>query len=264
MAQDAVGSLSTSQPRLRLALNDVVRLRLVSGVVLLAAYELLARSGLLYSGVVPSLVDIGSALIDVLANPEFYSHLGVTAFEVALGFAIGGISGLIVGICFGLWNFLGRTFEPWIHNLASTPKIIFLPIMFLLFGVGIGSKVAMGAIASFFPVAISIYSAMRLVRPVYIHVMESFNASRLQTVILVYLPSLVAPALASMRIAFSVAIVSTLLAEIKMARAGIGYIIIQDYNFFRIPEMYAVLIVIFALSWIVNMGIGRLALRYHS
>jgi NitT/TauT family transport system permease protein len=239
-------------------MSEVLRIRLLTAIGLLVAYEALAQSGLLYKGVIPSLLAIGKSLVLVLANGEFYGHLGLTIFEMAVGFSIGTCTGLTLGIAFGLWRMLGETLDPWVHYLAPAPKIIFLPVLVLAFGAGVGSKIAMGSISSFFPVVVATYAGMRLVRPVLIRVATSYQASTWQIVRYVYLPSLVAPVIGAMRIGLGATIIGTLLAEIKMSRAGLGYLIIQDYNFFRIPEMYALLVIIFALAWLANSGMEHL------
>jgi ABC-type nitrate/sulfonate/bicarbonate transport system permease component len=245
-------------PRL---LGDVAWIRLITAAVLLCGYESVARSGWLFDGVVPPLGAILGALIRITIDPTLYPNLAVTIWEVFAGFAIGSAAGLAVGIAFGVWSFAGRIFEPWIHYLAPTPKIIFLPILVLLFGVETGSKMAMGAISCFFPVAVAVCSGMRQVRPVFLRVMRSLDASTWQTIRMVYLPSLVAPALAGMRIGLGAAIIGTLLAEMKLSRAGLGHLIIQAYNFFKVADMYALLILVFALAWAANAGMEAIARR---
>lgn len=241
--------------------SEVTRVRVITAVVLLATYEIVARSGVLFDGVVPPLESIAAALIKLLLDPTLYPNLLVTLVEVFFGFLIGSAAGLAIGIAFGIWNTVGRIFEPWIYYLAPTPKIIFLPMLVLLFGVETGSKTAMGTLSCFFPVAVAVCAGMRQTRPVLIRVMHSFNASTWQMIRLLYLPSLVAPALSGMRIGLGAAIIGTLLAEMKLSRAGLGYLIIQAYNFFRIPDMYALLIVVFALAWAANAGMEAAAKR---
>lgn len=255
-----MAEILVSTPARRLPLryfSDVTRVRVITAVALLAVYEIVARSGALFDGVVPPLESIVTALTRLLLDPALYPNLLVTLFEVLFGFLIGSAAGLAVGI----WNTVGRIFEPWIYYLAPTPKIIFLPILVLLFGVETGSKTAMGTLSCFFPVAVAVCAGMRQTRPVLIRVMHSFNASTWQMIKLLYLPSLVAPALSGMRIGLGAAIIGTLLAEMKLSRAGLGYLIIQAYNFFRIPDMYALLIVVFALAWAANAGMEAVAKR---
>jgi ABC-type nitrate/sulfonate/bicarbonate transport system permease component len=162
----------------------------------------------------------------------------------------------------GLRRFLAAVLEPYINYAAATPKIIFLPIMMVMFGVGAGSKVAMAAISAFFPVAVSVYRGTLLVNPVLIRVARSFKASQWRIVRSVYLPSLVPPLMTGLRLGLGVAIVGTLLAEIKLSNKGLGYVVIQHYNFFRTADMYAVLIIIFVIAVGINAIMDRLAARF--
>src|SRR3546814_3895199 len=90
--------------------------------------------------------------------------------ELLAAFALGTLAGIAVGISFGLWRLLGEVLDPWVHYLAPTPKIVFLPIVVLFFGTGMGSKIAMGTVSAFFPVAVATFAAMRFVRPVFLKV----------------------------------------------------------------------------------------------
>jgi ABC-type nitrate/sulfonate/bicarbonate transport system permease component len=233
----------------------LTRLAIVAGV--LACWEALARSGLLYRDVVPSLVLILREFGQLFVEPSFYANLGVTVGEVLFAIAIGGVAGIAVGILLGRSRFLQRAYEPLLHYLGPTPKIIFFPIMIMWFGVGPGSKVAMGALSSFFPVAISVAAAMREIDAVLIRVGLSFRLNNAQMVSKIYLPAMRAPVINGIRIGLGVAIIGTLLAETKLANQGLGYAVIQTYATFNMPRMYALLIVVFLLAVGVNTVLGR-------
>jgi ABC-type nitrate/sulfonate/bicarbonate transport system permease component len=171
--------------------------------------------------------------------------------------AIGGITGLAVGIALGANRFLSRAFEALLLYLGPTPKIIFFPVLIMWFGVGSGSKIAMGAISCFFPVAISAAAGMRAIEPVLIRVGRSFRASTWQMVTRIYLPAMRAPIVNGIRLGLGVAIIGTLLAETKLSNRGLGYLVIQAYSLFDMPKMYALLIVLFALAIGANALIDR-------
>src|SRR5262249_18274671 len=160
-----------------LPLSPVTGLRIVIIVAVLAAWEALAASGLLYRDVVPSLGAIGKALYATLSDPTFYFHLGTTAYEIGIAMVIGGLTGLAVGIVLGGRKFMARAYEAYLYYLGPCPKIIFFPIMIMWFGVGPGSKVAMGAISCFFPVALNVAGGMREIDKVLIRVGRSFRAN---------------------------------------------------------------------------------------
>jgi NitT/TauT family transport system permease protein len=240
------------------AVSQVTLVRIAIVVAILVTWEAVAASGLLFRDVVPSLAVIGRALAELLADKTYYWHLGVTAGEIVIALLIGGSSGLAVGILLGSNKLLGRAYEAYLYYLGPTPKIIFFPVMIMWFGVGPGSKVAMGTISCFFPVALSAAAGMRQINPILIRVGRSFRASTWQMVTKIYLPAMRHPILNGVRLGLGVAIIGTLLAETKLSNRGIGFLIINAYSTFNMPRMYALLIVLFVLSIGVNALVGRL------
>jgi ABC-type nitrate/sulfonate/bicarbonate transport system permease component len=234
----------------------LVRSAIIAG--LLVTWEVVARSGLLFRDVVPSLVALVGALLHLVTDPVFYRNLGVTLGEISSALAIGGLSGLTVGLLIGESRFLSKAYEPFIYYLGPTPKIIFFPVMLLWFGVGSGSKIAMGAISCFFPIAINAASAMRQIDAVLIRVGRSFRASPRQMLTKIYLPAMRRPIINGIRLGLGVAIIGTLLAETKLSNQGLGYLVIQTYTTFNMPRMYALLIALFVLSIGANALIARL------
>ena len=234
----------------------LVRIGIIAGV--LVFWELIARSGLLYRDVVPSLIAIGKALFAMLGDSSFYVNLGTTAYEIAIAMLIGGLSGLAVGILLGGSAFMARAYEAYLYYLGPCPKIIFFPIMIMWFGVGPGSKIAMGAISCFFPVALNAAGGMREIDRVLIRVGRSFRASTWQMITKIYLPAMRHPVINGVRLGLGVALIGTLLAETKLSNRGIGFLVIQAYSLFNMPQMYALLIILFVIAIGANTLIGRI------
>ena len=239
-------------------LRPVTLLRIALIVGVLALWQAIAESGLLYRDVVPSLLAIGGALIETLADPGFYFHLYTTSYEIALAMLFGGVSGLVVGLLLGGSPLLSKAYEVYLYYLGPCPKIIFFPLMILWFGIGPGSKTAMGAISCFFPIALNAAGGMREIDAVLIRVGQSFRASTWQMVTKIYLPAMRYPVINGVRLGLGVALIGTLLAETKLSNRGMGFLVIQAYDFFRMPEMYALLIILFVIAIGANALIGRL------
>jgi ABC-type nitrate/sulfonate/bicarbonate transport system permease component len=239
------------------AVSPVTLLRVAIILGVLAVWEFLSHSGWLYRDVVPSLLSIGRALFDLLSSGEYYFNLGVTAGEIAIALTIGGLSGLAVGILLGANRFLSKAFESYLYYLGPTPKIIFFPIMIMYFGVGPESKIALGTLSCFFPVALSAAAGMRQIDKVLIRVGDSFRATTAQMVWKIYLPAMRHPIINGVRLGLGVALIGTLLAETKLSNKGIGFLIINAYSTFDMPRMYAMLIVLFVLAIGANALVGR-------
>jgi len=253
MAGDAL----TAAPPMRWFANPIARVRIAIVALALIAWEALAASGLVVHDVVPSLGKIASALWRLLSTAPLYANLGTTLYEIGVSLVIGGVAGVAVGLVLGGNRFLGRAFEPYLHYLGPTPKIIFFPIMIMWFGVGGGSKIAMGALSCFFPVALSTAVGMRQIEPVLVRVGQSFRASTAQMVAKIYLPAMRPAMLTGLRLGMGVAIIGVLLAETRLSNRGLGYLVIQRYTNFDMPGMYALLIVVFLLAILANTLLSR-------
>jgi NitT/TauT family transport system permease protein len=264
-------------------LGPVAWLRICIVVILVAIWEAVAYSGLLLVNVVPSLAVIGHSMLELLAHPDlkwpvnlgfggarftgefwipaFYWHLYVTMGEIAAALLIGGLAGLVTGLLLGANPFLSKAFERFLYYLGPTPKIVFFPIMIMWFGVGPESKVAMGTLSCFFPIVLSVASGMRQIEAVFIRVGRSFRLNTWQMVTKIYLPAMREPIVNGVRLGMGVAIVGTLLAETKLSNKGIGFTIIDAYNTFDMPRMYAILTVLFVLAIGANALVGRASRR---
>jgi NitT/TauT family transport system permease protein len=237
------------------------RLQLATLVGFLAIWETIAASGLLYRGVVPSVTAIVASLAAMLGQASFWTNFSVTASEIGLALMIGGGLGLVAGLILGGNRFIGAAYSPFVIYLASTPKVILLPIIYLMFGIGPASKIVVGSIACFMPMALSAASGMRQINPTLIRVGWSFNLTRLQMIQNIYLPAMVAPIASGLRIAVGSAIVVCLVAEIKFSSVGLGQIVIDSFNRSRFAEVYAALIIITTLAVLGNSLVDRLAHR---
>jgi NitT/TauT family transport system permease protein len=247
----------TRAPEAKPWLTPVTLLRVALILFVLVFWELISRSGWLYRDVVPSLLRIGAALYDLLSRGDYYFNLGVTAGEIGFALLIGGTSGIVVGLVLGANRFLAKAYEPVLYYLGPTPKIIFFPVMIMWFGLGSESKVALGTLSCFFPVALSVAAGMRQIDKVLIRVGHSFRAGILQMVTKIYLPAMRHPIINGVRLGFGFALIGTLLAETKLSNKGIGFLIINAYSTFDMPRMYANLIVLFVLAIGANALIGR-------
>ena len=145
--------------------TSVARIRIVTVIAILAAWEvfsLLGAIGVFYGDVIPSSWKIAVAIGQELVSAGFYHDLFITFAEHIVGFIVGSIVALWVGIAMGVNPLLRGALEPYLNAIGSTPKIIFLPILFLMFGTGIESKMAKGALSAFFPVVFTTSLGMLL------------------------------------------------------------------------------------------------------
>lgn len=232
--------------------GQVLGLQLMLALGFIIVWEAVAWSGLLFRDVVPSLLTVAGELVRLPLSAEFWSNLGVTAFEVGAALLIGGTVGIVVGIAFGASPWTSKAFEPYVAYVAPVPKIILFPVLLMMFGIGGGSKVAMGAASCFFPIALNTAAGVRMIDRVFLRVGRSFRVGPVDMVFKIYLPAARPALINGLRIGFGVSVIGVLLAETKISSAGIGFMINQAYSQFNMPRMYALLVTVFVLSALIN------------
>ena len=123
-------------------------------VVVLVAWQLFGGAGML-----PRYLSTPSAIVEGLwemaATGELLAALAASLYRVTAGFILGTGAGVLVGLAAGVVPAVRHFFDPLVSFLYSIPKIAFLPIFLLLFGLGHGSKIAIIAVSCFFPVFIA-------------------------------------------------------------------------------------------------------------
>jgi ABC-type nitrate/sulfonate/bicarbonate transport system permease component len=236
----------------------ILLIRVLTILALFCLWEALRLSGLFYEGVLPSTLAVVSAIGRELADGSFYLDLGITMLETLVGFCFGSLIGIAAAVGLGANTYARKMIEPYIVAIGGTPKIIFLPILFLIFGLGIESKMAKAAMSAFFPVVLSCTSGIVQIPRVLLRVGRSFDLTRWQMIQKIYLPAMANPLMTGLRLGIAMAIIGVLAAEVAYANAGLGFRLMRDADQFRIPSVYAIIILIFSVSSAINFAISKL------
>ena len=225
---------------------------------IIAVWELIGTTGILFPELFPSVLAIVASLWNYLTTPLILPHLKASLYEVGGALALAVIGGVPLGILFGSRQSWHRVAEPLILYAAVVPKIVIFPIFILFLGIDVHSKLAVGAIAAFFPISLLTIAGMRDVKKVYVDVARTIGASAWQIATRVYLPAIAGQVFTGIRIGMGAAVTGALLAETKIAKAGLGFMIVEYYGQFRIADMYALLMFIFILAALANAAMKYL------
>jgi NitT/TauT family transport system permease protein len=241
--------------------NEIGRPRLASKTVVRGLQALLLGGAALFFFFLsrffpffPSPLRVFAAAAALFSAGEIYPHLLVTLYETAVGFLIGIILGVWIGLVLGVSRYLAEVFEPIILSAYAVPKIIFLPVLLMIFGVGLSSKIANTTLHAVFPIILNTLVGIREVNRILVKTARSMNASRGQIFRKVYFPSMVLPVFAGMRIALGFGFLGALLAELFEAKTGLGFLVAHFYNTAQIANMLAVILFVFVLTMSINAG----------
>ena len=221
-------------------------------------WEIIGRAGFLFPELFPSFLDILQSFWVYLTTPVVLPHLKASGYEVGGALALAVLLGVPLGILWGSRQSWLEVVEPLILYAAVVPKIVIFPVFILFLGIDVHSKLALGAIAAFFPISLLTMAGMREVKKVYVEVARTVGATPYQIATRVYLPAIAGQVFTGIRIGLGAAVTGALLAETKIAKAGLGFLIVEYYNQFRIADMYSLLLFIFVLAALINWGMKAL------
>lgn len=220
---------------------------------LLAAWQHAATSGANSPLLLPPPGAVWSALADVVSRGEFLGDLTVSLHELGLAFALAAVSGLAIGYACSRTRFRIRVFDPLLSALYAIPTVLFFPLFVLFFGIGEGSKIAMGASIAFFPVALNTMAGFGTIDPVLVRAARAMGAQPFALFRFVLLPAAFPLVLAGLRIGCILAFLAILGTESITAVAGLGYRIVTLADALDIARMYAYVAIAIAAAGALNL-----------
>jgi NitT/TauT family transport system permease protein len=220
----------------------------------------------LRSYILPLPGDVLKALWAGLAVPitdktGFYLPLWVTLSNSALGFLLGSAFGLLLGSLMAEFRPIEVAVMPYAFALQSLPKVAIAPLIVIWFGFGNGSKVVIAALLTFFPMLVNSFTGLRATEPERIDLMRTLSASRLETYLMVKLPSAAPYVFAGLDMGAVYALLGTIVAEFLGAQAGMGVTITQLQSVSDVAGVFACLIVLGATGIVLHLGMRALERR---
>uniref|UniRef100_A0A9E8A3T6 ABC transporter permease n=1 Tax=Bosea sp. NBC_00436 TaxID=2969620 RepID=A0A9E8A3T6_9HYPH len=201
--------------------------------------------------------------IEGTSEGPLWLHLYVTMEEAMLGFVIGSAAGIVVGIALGRNRMLSDIFSIYIKVFNSIPRVVLAPIFIMVFGLGIGSKVALAFIMVFFVVFANAFQGVREADRNLMANAQILGARGWQLTRSVVIPSAMSWIFASLHVSFGFAIIGAIVGEFVGSRHGIGLLINIAKGTFDSAGMYAAIVVIMivalAAEYLMTWVEGRLA-----
>lgn len=205
-----------------------------------------------------------AALYEVAADGELLQAVSISLYRVIFGFALGTGAGTLVGLAAGLVPAVRHFFDPLVSFLYAVPKIAFLPIFLLLFGLGHESKIAITAFSCFFPVFIASRHAALSVGKHLVWAARNMGAPRSTIFFRVFIPAAAPQLFSGARIGLANAFVILFAAELIGSRGGLGVLISEGEDAARFDLMFAGIVTFAMLGFAADrilMAIRRRVLR---
>ena len=245
-----------------LAGRSVLQLLVPAGLLLLWWRTSADSTSYLY----PPAREVIESLREEWLADRFSSDILPSLRRFGEGFVLAAVIGVVAGTLIGLVPRLQRATQPVTELVRSIPPPLLFPFALVVFGIGDGSKVALIALGSVWPVLLNTVDGVRGVDPQVLDVARSFRIGRWREVTRVVLPAASPKIVAGLRIALSVALLLMVVSEMRGGTDGIGFRIRSAERTFDTAASYAGVIVIGAIGLVANLVFvvieGRL-MRWH-
>jgi NitT/TauT family transport system permease protein len=224
-------------------------------VVVLAAWELAARSGQWSKLLFPSLVSIGGEFILFFSKHESFVEVWTSLYRAIGGFGLAALIGVTLGLLMGRSKTAAAILDPFFSGTYAVPKLALFPIFIFVFGIGSLSKVALVFLECLYPIVIMSYQGARSVNKVLLWSAQNMGASRAAALRRVVVPATAPFIFAGFRIAVPVAMIVVVITEMVSSADGLGYLVMYSMSSLRTDRMLAVVVVIAILGWLLDKAL---------
>lgn len=236
---------------------------MVGFVVVLPLWEAVVRLGLIKRVTLssPSLI-LEAAWEDLFVNGILWPHIAQSSQQFFLGLGLALLTGVPLGLALGLFRRLNYFLDPWLSAIYATPTIALVPLIVLVLGLGIASKIFIVWLEAIFVIVVTTMVGVHAAEARYLDLAKSFQASRWFTFRSVIVPSSFPYILTALRLGVTRSLVGVVVAEFFAANKGLGFFINFSGTTLRTDRVMLGVILLGLLGVVLGEGIRRIERRY--
>ena len=220
----------------------------------LVAWELLPRTmtmpdGRPISNLVPPLSAVAVSFWDMVTNRGFLGDVADSMGKFFLGLGIAIVTAIPIGTLMG-WNIsIRKRVLPLFQLLSPIPPPAWVPLTIIIFGVGLPMQTFLIFLGAFYPILFNTYQAVKDTDPRYLASARIFGASELTLILRVYFWHAIGAIIMSVKTGVAIGLVMLVIAEMYGGRTGIGYVLNEAKDYFRIPQMVVCMVTLGLIGW---------------
>jgi NitT/TauT family transport system permease protein len=183
-----------------------------------------------HTQVFPSPVEVEKGLVELLRKNLLWSYIADSLRRVAIGFGLAAALGIPLGLTLGWYPAANQVVNPVVQLVRPISPIAWIPIAILLFGVGDRAAIFLIFLGAFFPIVVTCVNAVSAVPSMFRQAGRNFGLTPPQLLARVVFPAAFPSILVGLRIAFGVAWLVVVAAEMIAVTSGLGYLVIDSRN----------------------------------
>lgn len=230
-------------------------------IVFILIWEVCARLEIFNPVFFPPFSKVVKALYGLAASGELWKHCSISLMRSLSGFTLGMLVAIPLGLIIGWFRKAEVFLYPLLQVFRNMPTLALLPVFVMFFGIGEFSKTMVILWGVLWATLLNTIAGVRNVDPQLIKAARSMGVGSLRLFGTVVLPASLPYIFAGMRISATVSILILIAAEMMGASKGLGYALFFYQSNFKIPEMYAVLIVMAVFGVTLNYTLEKVEKR---
>lgn len=233
-------------------------------VALLLLWEGVVAAGIvdpLYISSPSRVVSVGAAMF---GSGVIWPHIRVSATEFLIGYFNAILVGVVLGVLTGWYRRMNYILGPFIDVLNAVPRITFLPLLILWFGIGMQSKIAVVFLGAVIPITIATQAGVRANEARLVRVARSFGASEWKLMTSIVLPGTVPFLFAGLKYGAGRALLGVVVGEIYASTAGVGHMIAEAGNLFDTDTVFLGVFLFMAIGILVSAVLNRIERHFDS
>lgn len=221
-------------------------------MALIGLVEWLVGSGRLNAALVPPPSKVAATLAGIVQSGAFLQPLAETLKIFFMAYIGASALAIAVGLAMGRYPAVHDLLDPLVEMLRPLPKPALLPPLILFLGLGDPMKLTLIGLGVFFPVLINTVQGVRGTDPVMVDVARTFGYGRAGLMFKVILPAALPMILSGLRISLGLGLILVVIAEMLAGTGGVGYLILDMQRAFKVPQMYAWIVILAVLGFVLN------------
>jgi ABC-type nitrate/sulfonate/bicarbonate transport system permease component len=230
----------------------------------LVLWELLAKTGLIDPEFTSLPTQVVPLMVAQLGDPSVLSALAGSGRSILASFVIGSAAGMFIGSMLGLSKLMNDAYMGPVLFLMSIPKVIFLPIFVLVFGLGSTSAIAFASFEALTYVAVCVADGMSLVQARHLRVARAYNASMIQRFLVVVLPAAWPGVFTGLWFGIKHAFIGVLTAELWASSGGVGALTRRYAENLQTPNVLALVLIVSIVAIILGSLWNAIEIRLTS
>jgi ABC-type nitrate/sulfonate/bicarbonate transport system permease component len=196
---------------------------------------------------------IVGALVQNLTGGSLVAQLMPSLRRILLGLGIACAIGIPLGLLMGVNRLAYRLLEPITELVRPIPSAAYIPVAILFLGLGDQMKLFVITLAAVFPILLNTYSGVQAIDPVLVDTGRTFGVARLAILRKIVFPASLPSILTGVRISLGIALIVSVVAEMISGNNGLGYFIIDKQRSFRVPDVFAGIVMLGVLGYSMNL-----------